>query len=63
MHGLTWIRTFSVFLPLLCCGQDTAITGALLAGSVSSVQGKGPVSLGSPPYDPSQDWAVLVTHR
>jgi hypothetical protein len=35
--------------------------GALLTGSVSSVQGKGPVALGQPPADPGQDWAVLVT--
>ena len=46
-----------------CVGTTRAAGGALLTGSVSSVQGKGPVSLGLPPSDPSQDWAVLVTRR
>jgi len=34
--------------------------GDLQDGSVSRVQGGGRVSLGQPPADPSQDWAVLV---
>jgi hypothetical protein len=34
--------------------------GGLQDGPVTQVQGGGKVSLGQPPADPSQDWAVLV---
>ncbi len=34
--------------------------GALKSGSVKSVKGGGQVSLGAPPADAKQDWAVLV---
>ncbi len=34
--------------------------GALQAGSVTAVQGPGPVALGAPPSAPTQDWVVLV---
>ncbi len=37
--------------------------GALQNGSVRSVRGRGAVSLGAPPSEPEQDWAVLVTRR
>jgi hypothetical protein len=34
--------------------------GALQLGSVHQVHGPGRVSLGQPPADTGQDWAVLV---
>jgi hypothetical protein len=39
---------------------DPRSGGTLLTGSVASVTGGGVRSLGSPPNNPSQDWAVLV---
>lgn len=34
--------------------------GELLNGTASTVEGPGPVAIGNPPSDPSQDWVVLV---
>lgn len=34
--------------------------GELEAGSVKTVSGDGPVSLGSPPRDPELDWVILI---
>ena len=34
--------------------------GALLAGTVATVDGPGSRTLGSPPADPSRDWVILV---
>ncbi len=39
---------------------DPRAGGALQSGSVKSVKGGRKVSLGNPPSDPKQDWAVLV---
>lgn len=37
--------------------------GPLRTGSEEAVRGPGPVSIGRPPAEPGQDWAVLVTRR
>ena len=34
--------------------------GELQQGSVTSIKGQGPQSLGSPPSDPELDWVVVV---
>lgn len=34
--------------------------GVLQRGTISSLQGPGPISIGSPPASPSQDWVILV---
>ncbi|MFH1918771.1 MAG: putative collagen-binding domain-containing protein [Planctomycetota bacterium] len=34
--------------------------GDLLPGSIRSITGPGPKSIGRPPADPGDDWAVLV---
>jgi hypothetical protein len=34
--------------------------GALQNGSVTSISGSGNVSIGNPPSDPAEDWAVLI---
>ena len=34
--------------------------GALTTGSISNVRGPGPVDLGNPPIDPTQDWVIRI---
>jgi len=42
---------------------DPVSGGELREGTVTSVTGGGNRSVGNPPYNPGQDWAVLLTHE